>query len=390
MQPYATQIIDGEIPFLLRSYPTKIRGEVLLLSSKKPDKMVHSQGIFDAVKYPLNSAIGVIEIADCTKIKRSDLERGGLLNFDKTAIDRYPKHLIKNESLYAWILKNPVKFQVPKRYKCSPSLTVIVRDIEILDGEEEVVKEEIESTSVWDFGVAERSAAHDLVDFHGWYPPQISKNCILRYSREDDLVLDCFVGSGTTLVECKKYNRRSIGIDINPKMVDIARRKVRCVLGKYEPVVLVGDARNFMQLKEYPILDESIDCIVTHPPYWKAIVYSKGARVNGDLSLDRTLDEFLSNMQKVFEQMYRALKPGKYCCVTIGDVGEGGFLIPLGFYLTKIGLDVGFKMKDIAIWVLQGERSLRKSNFRIRYIENQKSLLIKHNYVLIFQKPGGR
>ncbi|MBF0539226.1 MAG: site-specific DNA-methyltransferase, partial [Nitrospirae bacterium] len=42
-----------------------------------------------------------------------------------------------------------------------------------------------------------------------------SRNVILRYSKDNDLVLDYFCGAGTTGVECKLLNRNFIGIDIN-------------------------------------------------------------------------------------------------------------------------------------------------------------------------------
>jgi DNA modification methylase len=172
-------------------------------------------------------------------------------------------------------------------------------------------------------------------------------------------------------------------------MIKITKEKLALTPGKYEQLALVGDARNFFELPELRELRAKVDCIVTHPPYWKAIPYSKehGKPLEGDLSLNRTLDDFLANMRQVFCEMYDALQPGGYCCVTIGDIGEGGYLVPLGFHLTKIGLDTGFKMKDIAIWVLSGERSIRSSAYRLRFVEGHNCLMIKHNYVLIFRKP---
>jgi len=388
VQPYADEVVKGKIRALLRSRGTKVRGKVLVLTSKKPDKKLYPRGDIDVKKYPLNRAIGTVEISDCIRTTKKDIEEGKLPGFDKTLIERYPPHLLKGEKLYAWILKNPTKLESPKPYKCAPTLSILVGDVELLEKEKEI-EEEVEGTSIWDFGEADRLLAHDLVDFHGWYPPQIARNCILRYSREGDTVLDCFVGSGTTLVECKRHNRRGIGIDIVPKMVKITNEKLALTPGKYEQIAKVGDARSFLEMQEFRDLKGKIDCIVTHPPYWKAIEYSKehGGPIQGDLSLDKTLQEFLDNMRKAFKQMFQALKPGGYCCITIGDIGEGGLLIPLGFYLTQLALEEKFKMKDIAIWVLSGERSVRESAFRLRFTEGYNCLLIKHNYVLIFQKP---
>ena len=51
--------------------------------------------------------------------------------------------------------------------------------------------------------------------------------CLQNYSKENDLVLDCFLGSGTTAVACKKLNRRFIGIEISPEYCKIANDRLK-------------------------------------------------------------------------------------------------------------------------------------------------------------------
>ena len=49
---------------------------------------------------------------------------------------------------------------------------------------------------------------------------------MLRYSKPGDWVLDQFSGSGTTLVEAKLLNRNAIGVDVNPKSVDLSKENL--------------------------------------------------------------------------------------------------------------------------------------------------------------------
>lgn len=57
-------------------------------------------------------------------------------------------------------------------------------------------------------------------------PLKIIENLIINSSKENDVVLDCFMGSGTTGVACKELNRDFIGIELNPKYFEIARRRI--------------------------------------------------------------------------------------------------------------------------------------------------------------------
>ncbi len=57
-------------------------------------------------------------------------------------------------------------------------------------------------------------------------PLGLMEDLIYFYSNRGDLVLDPFIGSGTTLVACEKLNRRWIGIEINPDYCEIAKRRI--------------------------------------------------------------------------------------------------------------------------------------------------------------------
>ena len=57
-------------------------------------------------------------------------------------------------------------------------------------------------------------------------PLQIIKNLIINSTKENDIVLDCFCGSGTTCVAAKELNRRFIGIEIDKEYWKIANDRL--------------------------------------------------------------------------------------------------------------------------------------------------------------------
>lgn len=58
-------------------------------------------------------------------------------------------------------------------------------------------------------------------------PINIIKTLIKNSSKENDIVLDCFMGSGTTAVACQETNRQFIGFEIEQKWVDIANGRLK-------------------------------------------------------------------------------------------------------------------------------------------------------------------
>ena len=57
------------------------------------------------------------------------------------------------------------------------------------------------------------------------FPPELIKPCILAGSPEGGVVLDPFLGSGTTAMVAKSLGRRAVGIDLNAEYLEMAKRR---------------------------------------------------------------------------------------------------------------------------------------------------------------------
>ena len=80
---------------------------------------------------------------------------------------------------------------------------------------------DISTDSLWIINKRDSSGNHKG-DYHGNFVPQIPNQLLKRYTKKGDWVLDAFLGSGTTLIECQKLGRNGIGIDIDPEILSVA------------------------------------------------------------------------------------------------------------------------------------------------------------------------
>ena len=233
---------------------------------------------------------------------------------------------------------------------------------------------ELETNTVWAFPDRGKWATHDA-KYRGNWSPYIPRNVILRYSEENDTVLDQFVGGGTTAVEARLTNRNFIGIDINPVAIECTKDKLdfKCEYNTNIEIIQ-GDARKL------DLSDESIDLICTHPPYSDIIHYSDD--IDGDLSL-LSMKDFLFEMGKVSEECYRVLKKGKFCAILMGDIRKKGMVRPLAFETMRIFELAGFKTKEI---IIKEQHNCKATGFWKTNSIKHNFLLLAHEYLFVFKK----
>jgi len=284
--------------------------------------------------------------------------------------------------------------QIGRRYDIS--WTVVEREIkkmiedgdQILEHKAKPVKTwepedfDLQRTSVWSFPRRGNWATHKG-DYRGNWAPEIPRNIILRYSEKGDLVLDQFLGSGTTAIEAKLLRRRFAGIDVNPQAIEISRQRTSFkILPEneddviYEPEMYPGDARTLSMID-----DESVDLICAHPPYAAAIRFSSG--IEDDMS-HLKVDGFIEAMDQVVRECFRVLKPGCYCAFLIGDTRRNRRVVSIGFRTWPLFIDAGFLEKENIIKI---QHNCKATGFwRTRSVE-YNFLLLAHEYLFVFQKP---
>ncbi|GAG91819.1 unnamed protein product [marine sediment metagenome] len=235
-----------------------------------------------------------------------------------------------------------------------------------------------EFTTVWSFPERGNWATHNS-KYRGNFAPQIARNIIEMYTTKGDSILDPMVGAGTTLIEAKLLARNALGMDINPAAVQLSEKALRF---EHHPsskqTVQVGDARDLSFLK-----DNSFDLVLTHPPYLNIIRYSDG-EIAGDLSNISSLPKFCDEIEKIAEELFRVLKPDKFCAILIGDTRKGKHYVPLAFHILGRFLKVGFVLKEDIVKVQHNCAFTERWRGKAK---RDKFYLIMHEHLFVFRKP---
>lgn len=103
-------------------------------------------------------------------------------------------------------------------------IDAIVRSYDAATAEASKVDENYERTNIWYINPETRS------DHPAPYPIDLSNKLIRYYSYANDVVLDPFMGSGTTAVSAKSLGRRYVGFEIHKEYIDMANKRLANVM----------------------------------------------------------------------------------------------------------------------------------------------------------------
>lgn len=246
--------------------------------------------------------------------------------------------------------------------------------------------EDLITDSLWIFDRRDSSGVHKA-DYWGNFIPQIPNQFLRRFTKKGEWVLDPFLGSGTTLIECKRLGRNGLGIELNKQVAIAAKerlKKEKNIFG-IQTEVVSGDSRIIsLNLVIKKMKMKSFQFLFLHPPYWDIIKFSDNL---SDLSNANSTEDFLKMYKEVVDNTYSLLDKGRYCAVVIGDKYLSGEWIPLGFYVMQVMIDKGFKLKSTIIKNFDQTTAKRNQKELWRYRALAGGFYIfKHEYIFLFQK----
>ncbi|MDP3487744.1 MAG: site-specific DNA-methyltransferase [Bacillota bacterium] len=241
------------------------------------------------------------------------------------------------------------------------------------------------SISVWsdvDKSLEEKRQKHPAM-----FPVALAQRVIECFSHVGDIVLDPFLGSGTTLLAAAATNRKGLGIELSPEYYALACNRLG--YGVNEHRLINGSA---FALEQY-VEPSSVDLCFTSPPYWDILKQRRSAdhrevrhygERNEDLGSVSDYAEFVELLGQVFDKVYTTLKPGGFLVAIVMDMRKKSVFYPFHMDLTLRLKQGGFVLDDIIIWDRRRDyNSLRPLGYPYVFRINKV-----HEFLLILQKPA--
>jgi len=259
------------------------------------------------------------------------------------------------------------------------------------------------SKNVWNDVSSVRKKKH--LDHGATYPEKLANRLIKMYSKEGDLVLDPFLGTGSTLEACRNTKRKGIGIELYERFINYAKKisNQTTLANSLSLKVIQDDCRNLLKHVD----PNTIQLMITSPPYANFILKSVEDRkkthktsliksenkstVNqyGELEEDfgnLGYQEFLNEIKELMKKLFIVTKKGGYNVWVVKDHRDTKNNIPyisVHSDFARIGEETGFKFHDLIVWDQSAQRKLVLLGYPSIFYTNQNC-----SFLVILRKPN--
>ena len=151
--------------------------------------------------------------------------------------------------------------------------------------------------------------------------------------------------------------------------------------------IIIGDSRTMPEIEA-----QTVDLVVTSPPYWQIKDYG----VSGQTGYGQSLHQYLQDLYYVWSECFRVLRPGSRLCINIGDqfaraAVYGRYkVIPLHAEFIAQGEKIGFDFMGSIIW--QKKTTMNTTGGAVvmgSYPYPPNGIVeLDYEFILIFKKPG--
>ncbi len=218
---------------------------------------------------------------------------------------------------------------------------------------------------VWQFTYESRDI-RDKTIHPATFPIALCKKVIELFTHQGELVLDPFVGSGTTLIAANDLNRNAIGFDLQSEYIDLCEKRLSQqpnLFNRTRQLAIQDDAKNIPQY----IDPNTLSLIWTSPPYanllnrarknksrrfrdndqlGKVEQYSQNPRDLGTMPID----QYAAAMGDIYQSLLPLLKPKGHCVINVPDMWWENKRITIHVSLIEELRKCGYELRNIIIW----------------------------------------
>ena len=254
--------------------------------------------------------------------------------------------------------------------------------------------------ALWEFYYEDRDIRDR--DIHpAVFPIALPKKCIELFTHKGELVLDPFVGVGTTLVAAKDTGRNAVGFDLNKRYIEFTKKRLsqQKLSDDTKQIAICDDAINIPDYLE----EDTISLCVTSPPYanmlnrprlnkslmGKARYYAQYKKVQQYSDNPRDLGtmepkKYAEELGEIYKKILSLLKPKAHCVINITDLWWENKRIPLHIYVIEAMKKVGYELRNTIIW---DRRNLVNGAGIFGWPSNYITLGTTFEYILDFWRP---
>ncbi|MDP2364832.1 MAG: DNA methyltransferase, partial [Ignavibacteria bacterium] len=231
------------------------------------------------------------------------------------------------------------------------------------------------------------------------FPLSLSKKVVELFSHQGELIVDPFVGSGTTLLAAQDTNRNAIGFDLQKNYIDLSFSRLNHdnFFNSAKQIAIQDDARN---IKNY-IEKETVSLIWTSPPYGNLLNRARKNKSRRDRNNDQLgkveqysqdkrdlgtyeLEKFTEAMGDIFEGLLPLLKEKAHCVINIPDMWWENKRITFHISLVQELRNRGYELRNTIIW---DRRNIVNNIGIFGWPSNYITMGTTFEYLLDFWKP---
>jgi DNA modification methylase len=219
---------------------------------------------------------------------------------------------------------------------------------------------------IWEFNYEKRDI-RDKEKHPATYPIALARRCIELFSHKGQLVVDPFMGSGTTLLAARDAERNAVGFDINPAYIQLTQERLAqdTLFTTTQQIPVLDDARHIAHYFD----EESITCVVTSPPYanllnrkrknksrrgderkngqyMKVEQYSQRPEDLGTLDIDA----YQQAMAEIFAGLLPLLRKKGHCVINVPDMWWENERVTIHIAIVEALRSVGYELRNTIIW----------------------------------------